>query len=665
LAGASLGGYLLFRPRPAAPTSTQDRDAVEQVAGRFAQAMRGGKAEEFRSFLTLKARSNAKQADAGASQARQVIRPGATYEVAAPVITGDTAQVALVLREAGAAKDVVLRLRREEEQWRVCGMGFSLPLPGEPRLDIDFENNRLGGDVGEGFSRMGQEMEKGFQKLGAEMEKNVNDALTDTKPQEAERAADTFRSMDRKEFEAAWQQPLEVKDRPAGQVLRDLAEKWGMQLKLTELQEQRVVGRPITLQLQGRSRWEILEEVCRKVGQYPVFNRETNFFGGGVTQVLSLNPLPRSLPVAFAGPFRVEVMDVSEFAPQATGLLQVQVAAERLPVRQDLQGHSPITWTAITAADGTDLWDKGGPMPRLNAAGPTFLPLKNLLRGVTSVLSCRGAAHVMLPAKVEVLRFENPQAGAIQKTGPITVTLKEAQKGENTMTYNGQPRKSPWHRFRFEVKGAPYERLLLAAYDKQQRLLARSPGGMDMRQTMGDVSTFGYTSAGEAAVVVVKVVTEVQDLAYEFQLENIPLRHAAERPVKLEPARFTGHAAPATVELAAVSKERGFPKLRLRAVNHSDKDIRALEMTLTFLSNGKSYQSPAAYKPRGSEPIWDMTHGRQVAKWESNPMPIAVARQATVEFEPTSWSNPPKEVKGTTVRVERVEFTDGSEWKAE
>jgi hypothetical protein len=342
-----------------------------------------------------------------------------------------------------------------------------------------------------------------------------------------------------------------------------------------------------------------------------------------------------------------------------------------LPLLKALQEREPLAWTGIQSANGKELYDRGGPSTYSGSEAPggyarvEVLPLKNLLRDVTAIGSCRGKAAVKLPAKVEVVRFEKPKSGATGKAGTATVTVKKADTREQTSTFNGQTRKSLVQNFEIEVKGAPQQRVFVAAYDAQQRLLGPSPFGMAMRSSFGDVSTVHYAVAGEAAVLAVKVITDAQDAAYEFSLDNIPLQHAGEMPVQLEPAKFPGHDAPVTVELLQIRQEGGFPKMRMRATNHSDKDIRALEMKIIYPGyNGKMTEVPAAYKPRLADPVWDLTEGRHLAKWDANPMPVAVARQASAEFEPTSWSNPPKEVKGTTIRLERVEFTDGSEWKA-
>lgn len=636
---AAVVGYLVWGGKKAGPEPAADREAIREVARRFADA--AGDDSAFLALLTDKARGRmAKEGTPKREGWKQ--RPGVVVHVGEPTVTGDTAQVQVSKREAGKEDRIVLNLRRQGTDWRIRGLELEI-APGKT-LPMNFEEP--------------QEMAKAIfpemENFGKEMEKTLNKGVEDSmtgQPTAEDRANEALKPLDRAAFEATWKGDLAVKDRPAGVVLRELARAFGFKLEATPAQEQ-ALGANITLRLDGRSRYERLEAVCRQAGFYPEYADAFASMGG--QPLVRLKQLPRPYPVAFAGPFLVELAELKEYVPYATGVVGLRVLASGLPptVAGLLdKGMSPFAVTEVVDAKGRDLHDRSrletGRVWRIIAGGydRTFdVPLKNLLRDVTAIKSLRGKVRLPLPSRLETLRFEPPKVNAVQKAGGVEVRLTRLTRQE--MNFNGK--KYPQQSVSLSFTGAGPDQIRVIAYDAQKKLRAVSRLMMGGSDKQGNAQ---YTIAGEVPAVLVVKVLGTEQVDCEFRLDDVALASAAQMPEKLTPASFAGHAAPVSVEFVAVKKDQFLARAQLRVTNHADQPIRSLTLKLDYLDK--------AGKRVGGWPSLD--HGAPV-KPEEKGLALLVGKNATATIE-VQAPFLPGNAATVQATVSKVTFADATEWK--
>jgi hypothetical protein len=646
LMALAVAGYIVFKPKTAGGTPADDKADVEAVARQFVEAMRDGR--DTAALFTEKARARATQ------MKHDRMAPGATYQITQTNLAGDKADVSLIVREVNKEHPLGLLLRREKPgQWRVYGLKARvMPEIAESEITMDLEGEKLlmgGQDVVEG---MKDAIAKPFEEMNKELERGPSG-----KPNADDLAAAAFKSLSVQEFDAAWKNNLAVKDRPAADVLRELARKFALKLDLTPLQE-KALAKPVTLDLKGQSRWQLVHAVCSQIGHYPTYEQVfTGGFGqpGGSETHVKLKQLPRLLPAAFAGPFLVEIESLDEFPPQAAGVIRPKVQAVGLPGGVGWSAMSQVQTFFIDelsdsqgrglrdTSRGEDLWS--GTATAGSPERTYDVMLKNLTRDVTAIKTFRGKLRVALPIKVEEVRFEPLAANTTKKVGNIEVTLKSATKTPFTM--NNKPIEN-WS-LRFEIKGATNDQLKFAAYNAKKELIGLSGGfssGFD-KVTQVEKSIQGQTPAA----VVVKVVAETKVVEYDFHFENLPLTADPRKPEKIVPATFPGHETPFTLEFVKITASGNFSKAQFRLVNHSDKDLRAIDMKLDYLN-----AQGAKIKD------WFRTSHAPTPMLPMKEVPILVARQGTVLVEIDAPFMPAGTAKINAIPLKAI-FGDATVWE--
>jgi hypothetical protein len=644
LAAAGGIGYFMFRPKPTGPSPAGDRDAIRDVAERFLEATKRNDSS-WQALLTDKARQGVSKERGFKPTGPAQIRPGMTIQVGEPTITGDTARVTVTMREAGQQQQFALNLRRQGSDWRIRGLEFEV-VPGQPFLPMDFEDP---GKMMEAF--FGKRPEDMFKDVATDMNKGFEDSMKGN-PTAEDLANEALKPLDRAAFDATWKGDLATDGKPAATVLRELAKAIDFELETTPAQEKALAG-AITLKLDGRSRYERLEAVSREAGFYPVYG--DGFAKPIGARSVSLKQLPRSYPVAFAGPFLIEMVELNEYVPHATGLLDLRVIATGLPpaLLKDLErGMGSLVITQVVDAKGRDLRDlRNGPVGSWrNIQGvydrPFAVPLKNLLRDVTAIKTLRGKLRLPLPVRIDSLRFESPRAGAVQKAGGVEVKLTRFNQSE--MNFNGK--KYPQTSFSVSVKGAAPNQLKVIAYDAAKKLRGVSSSGYHGTDKQGEAQ---YTIQGEPAAVVVVKVLGIEQVEYDFQFEDLPLASAARMPEKLTRADFPGHDTPVTVEFLRTMKDGFITKAQLRLTNHADRAIRSVNLQLDY--------HDAAGKRVGG---WKNVQHDAPAKEERKELPLLVAANGTATIEVQAPFLPGNT---STIKVvpTRVTFADATEWVAE
>ncbi len=649
LAGVAFGVYRLTRPADTALNPAAG-EAARQTVVQFFEASRTGDKSAVLGLFTDQAQEQIRRGNRGPEA--DLVRPGVTHEVGDAVVTEDRAEVPVIEREAGQEQHMVFKLRRQGKDWRIYGVSVQL-IADDPqsRVNLDFENpqNTLKDLFGEDMEDIGPDWANNFKK---DFNQGFEDGFKSA-PRPEDLANEALAPMDRAAFEAIWKADLDVKARPAGEVLEELADAMGVTLETTPVQD-RALARPITLRIAGRSRAELAEEVCKRVGLYPVL--EEQFGGPGKPgEKLTLRSTPRPYPVVFAGPFTVEVEEVAEYVPHATGLITLRLRAANMPpvvmkMLGSFQDAKVVQLTQVADSKNRDLSDAPtGPRRKLGRVLPDRydrtleIPLKNLLRNVTAVKTFRGVVRIPLPEKVETLRFEPAKAGAVTRAGEVEVKLATFQTSQTTI--NGK--QYPNANFRLDYKGVRPDRVRALAYDAQKKLLAVSSSGWSGRDQGG---TGDFSVLGEPAAIVVKVISVVEYAEYEFALDDILLPGAVGMPEKLIPAEFPGHDAPVSVEFVRITSA-GFPaKGQFRLINHSNKDVRLVDLKLVYLD--------AAGRELSNWPNTSYTD--QIAQEMKGP-PLAVGKKATAIVEIDSPFLP-ETAKSIRASVNKLEYSDATEW---
>jgi len=583
--------HLLFANRAGPPEPVKDREAARQVVVKFMELSKeGGDEGMVMPLLTDKAQVGYQRGENMPDVPKT--RPGQTVEVGEAAVTGDTAEVPVTVREAGGADKAIFLVKRQGRDWKIYGMAVEFE-PGNPKsvFRFDFENPKAMAKDMFGID---------LDQMGNDFKNNMDAAFkgggqTDPSPKAADRENEALAPLTRDAFEAMWKSGVAADAKPAKDVIGQLAEDLGADVKTTPVQD-KMLARPVTVSLAGRSRPDLLDDVARRVGLVPVWGAPA---GPKIKTALSFESAPRAKPLVHAGPFVVEVKEVVEYVPHATGRLTFRVTAPDLPpavarLMRAAAARDRVSVTAITGPGGQSLTAGDASMSSglvLDAGfEQTFdAPLKNLLKDVTAIKAVRGVIRVPLPTAVETLRFDAPAAGAVAKNGPVEVTLAQ---------YAKQP--GPAARVGLKLKGAGPARARVLAYDAQKKLIAVSPSSYSGSDDGGEMEV---VVQGDAAALVVKLITKLETVEYPFAFADLPLPGAAGMPDKLVPAAFAGHAVPVSVEFVRVTTPGNFAKARFRVTNHADKAVRSLDVKLHYLDAA----------------------GKHIGEWFSVPFPDPVA----------------------------------------
>ncbi len=654
---------------------------MEAAAKGFLKALKERDLKGAEAFLTAKAKTEFAK-HVGTNRSAGLLL-GATYQLGEPAITGDTAQIPVTLREAGEDKKMGLKLRRADGKWGVFAQsGRVNPDDPDSEIVVNFEEPEA--TFGQLFGGKPQDLAKAMEK---NLKENMDRATKDWvggKPERDDLAVEALESISRDQFDASWKVDFNSKGRPAGDVLRDLAKAVGRPLETTAIQD-RALARPVAIEVRGLSRYQAIEEVTRSAGLSPVYSEPVISFdpsAGGTSSHATMRLRPRrgSRLVAFAGPFLVEIVDMKEAVPYATGVLTLKVTASGLPqiVLNDLE-HRTFIVTDVVDAKGRSLLD-------ITAATVFFtgrtilgeyerttrLELKGLLRDVSAIKTLRCKLRVPLPSRVETTHLDTLLPGGTKKVGDLDVTLQAATKRPTNV--NGKPgesqnltivfgRKNPDRAKPFEPgkKAQPAsvsrrigpDRVKLVGHDAQGRPLKTSSSYF---QTGGSSWTSNVTVQGPATSLVAKVIADVDVVDYEILLEDIPLPSHGSMPERIEPASFAGHEAPVAVDFVSIGGTAPFQTAQLRVTNHSNKDIRMLGMKLDYLAPDgrrlggwdKQDQWGTPWHP-GSDP------------GAANPILVAKGSKSVFEINAPFLT---KETKTIAIAVRTVRFADAETWTA-
>ena len=562
-----------------------------------------------------------------------------SWNVGAESVEGDEAGVAITIVNEGVEQAMTLKLRREHGNWRVRGM--AVPM-GESEWFVDFEGGNdalgaIGEELAEGLAEgLAESMTEAFETAAAEWEAGgSSDEIA-----ALHWSFESLVSVDEAQHDAAWRVDVEAAGRPAVEVLAELLDDAGLPYAHGDHFEH-----ASGVSLTSVSRLEALEALCVEADVRPVFPDAMSQWNGGSSE-LTFEPGTRAWPASFTGPFMVEAHDLEEHAPNSTGEVRLTVRALGLHpavVAANTQMEEYLAIGGLSSTRGAnlradeDVHYMGSP----TVTGGLFeyslsLDLVGLLRDVES-FDVTGEVVLTLPSEVHVGEFPNGHVEAPVQAGPWSITWQEP----------GQ-----YNQFGLEHADGETGETGEAGVRFAPRFASGEPMGV---QSENASSMFNHVSASlstpEApASLTLKVFTPTE-LRSEFQVAGVRLSHFAEQPAQLEPLAFSG-AAPIEVGFEAFvdRSDPDFPKVRLSVASHCNLPAESAQVTLQYLDAAGSQLHEFPHSLTG-----EMTfEGTQ---------PLA-ALDTELSQETTSFFMP-AETASIRVRVDSVEFLNGTTWSRE
>lgn len=607
--------------------------APAAVTTEFLEALQQDDTARMGTLLTEAARAGLSE-DAGFSLSGGDIT---SFEVGAETFTGSQAEVAVQLVQRDERQDASFLLREVDEGWRVHGVRVAF---GDSHITLDFEEsaNPLASAGQAIVAELGQQ-------LGAEMQKTFDDwehtleqgGTLEQIATERARFQEVV-AVTPEQHEAAWRTDVKFTDQPARAILAELlGEGWTLDSSGFEAE----LDRGVSLEATSLSRIEAFERVAREVGLYPVWP-SLDTYETIETLTVGFQAGERDPQVHFAGPFAVEVSELTEETPNTVGeviftVRSVGIAPSALAYQTETT--EPMVVDRLRGPLDEPLSDESIRHLGTPAVHGNYLTyrlskdLRGLLRSVTT-MSASGAVQFELPAVVEPVTWSRDRTDPVE-TAFGTLSLKSW--GESV-------------RFRLEgPKGSSLE-------DVKVRLSPLKADGTPLGVHFSSSSGWGRAleanvDCPEAPATVELKLCRSQTARHPFAFESIALAHHADQPEQLEPLTFSG-AAPLSLEFLGSTREDDYVEATIRAHNRSNKDAVEFTTAFYYLDAGGNVLKDFPHTFSGD---WDFDTG------EPGPAVLTGATADLASFAAFAPEN------FTTIRLElqRVTFPDGTSWPVE
>jgi hypothetical protein len=519
-----------------------------------------------------------------------------------------------------------------------------------------------------------------------------------------DRLANAFIAMESvssEAFEAAWKIDFDIQQQPARGELERLFAELGLRMGNAE-EHAAALDKPVSLQLQGVSRLQAIEQLCGQIGVYPDYTRQPDLAGGGPFAALTLMvggmasgkmpvqaPAPepaaeglpavvlragaRPVPLVFTGPFALEVTRLEEYPPDTTGLLGVNLflggihpSAQAYWTDGDWrQWFRPIgmvffgKWRDVDGLGIVPADDLRMAMQSsaLLPGQTSQVPLRNLLRDVKTV---RLATEISVPypTKVETIRFDDLTVTPITSGETTAVTIRSVKIQPTVPATNDQLAREASASIVVEAKCRFGAQLSCVVLDAEGQVLRGLGSGYSMDgyyavrgpstkkeslgQLRGDLKVQGVPKT-----LVVKVLSEEQKFTFPVEL-NVSLKSSSEQVEKLAELKFDGPC-PVELETLKISKDRVFWEADVQVTNHSNKNVANIQAKMEYLDReGKKLSEQTAMLQPMHEP-------RQKRFLMATP-------KSTRKTEVTAFFAP-DELASIRFVLESVTFGDGTTWK--
>ena len=608
------------------PTASPD-----QVAEGFLTAMQRDDAAKVKGFLTTKARQALNDDEGFQFNGGDV----ESFEVGQPEINGGSASVPVQVTEKGQTQNMTLKMRQDGGQWRIHGFGVS--MGGSAEFTIDLEGmDEMMNELGEAMAEeLGQAMTEGFEQAMADMENGGS-----AEEIAAQRARyDATVSTTGSQFEDQWLWTGDVEDRPASAALTAILSGTGLELDAGA--HKGLLRQKVSVPSGTLSRVQAIEAVCRQAGVYPVYPDNTVLWSHeGGPLPLQVNAGARPYPVAFAGPYLVEVSELEEEVPNATGNIRLNLYAVGLPESvhslmvdnmfqfASLAKVASATGHPLNAEEGMSYYSSAEVHGGLTVQSLSFR-LKNLLRSVEHIALIQGSLRVVLPEVVRETRWDGRKSGQWTDQGLQVEVGKSGDFDEFTVIAEG-----------LETDNA---RVLYAPEDASgQPLGVTSSSNSNMQGRM----TVAFQTPRPTANAGLKVV-QTRAIDYTFQLKNVPLKHHAQMPARLERLSFGDYKRPLDARFGKMLETGNMPRVTVEVKNHSNKDVKSVQANFVYMDAGGNVLEEFPHTLTGA---YDMDGQKPVAK---------KGELATVETHAFFMPDGTRRIR---VDVTDVEFVDLSEW---
>lgn len=676
---------------PASPEITTEAPVAtdaspEDVARSSMEATQAGDQEGFEALLTQKARDGLNAGEGESSGFKMNDDKLDEYTVGEATIVGDEATVPVDAVEDGKPQKMKFKMRREDEQWRIYGIAMPLgENDGAPEITIDFEKmGEMMESVAKGMAEsMGDGLQESFQSsIQASMDGTSIEQMNEDRAR-----YESLRAVSEDRVRSSWINSASLEGSTLGEALEDLAEGLGLTLHAGDREE--ALAPTVSVSLAGLSRLEAIEAICASAGLYPVYPKaelQMGAFGEAMVQALSsgmeamftstdsaisfsglgdaesaeeeeeeaeedtipanaiqLNAVPRPYPVAFMGPFMLEVEEIEENVPHAKGEIAFEIRAIGLDdsvLTMLSQLYEATRFERIEDAQGRSLtkpdvhYMSGGKIEGATYSDGYRIDLLNLIREVESIRLFQGVQDLAVPIAVKEVEFSDLTVGATAQAGELRIELKK------TGTYS-----------QFEITG-PGEstedlKVLFLPFNAQGAQIGIVYQSADS-WFPGKAQASVNTSEAPASIKM-KIVTESKTLQFPFEIEDIPLQRYAEMPEKIEALDFAPHPEPLSLELVnIVERDPSFSKIEIRLINHSNKDATSVFVEFIYLDPGGAKLDEFPHTITGA--------------FSFDGEPILVAKSQTAEQETTAFQMH-ENTEAMEFKFHHVEFVDGTRWE--
>jgi hypothetical protein len=659
---------------PAEQLSQDSIPTPESVVQSFYDAVNTTDEETAFSLMTQKARESLQNdADGGGFSLDNAQYE--TVDIKPATVNGEEADVEVAAVQNGETQNMVMLLRLEDNAWRIFGVKVVLGP------DQEFAMN---------FEKMGDMLNDMVETIGDGLQTSFQDAFENAQKAEQQLKHvqfETLHSISRQEFESMWMNKTDFKGQSYFDALNALANSLGLTVETDQIDSQ--LDDTVKIDVSNTSSLAAIDALCREAGVHPVYpevDTQLGAWGGALvdsfaeglaglfdedssaiqfegaqeikeTILTEINrrkgadePVPYSLvivpgsapyPSAVAGPFRIGIREIEEKVPHGTGSLGLTI--QGFGIHESVMALTSkvdefIAIEHVDGSNGSSLIDPGISYHSNPSVGGNALTnylnisLERLLRSVESIQLVDGSVKVYVPEQVDILEFEDVQPGSEQALGDLTVRFKDV--GTNTNIEIEGPEA------RIEKLVANYELL-----DENKHVI---PVVFDSGYPWGKKLQIQINSDIPPKSMIMKLVTQRQEIKFPFEINQVPLQHFAEMPEKIEALDFGDHEAPLTVTFVKFIEKGGdFNRVMVNVENHSNKDV-----THAFIQ--------FEYKDAQGNKLKDASTGISGAFNQDGQLPLAKAGESA-EQETTAFFMP-ENTHSMDIKLNKADFIDGSEW---
>lgn len=435
------------------------------------------------------------------------------------------------------------------------------------------------------------------------------------------------------EVQNSWKVSVDYQKQSAKSALEDITQKCGLTI-FDQPDFVDTLAQEVTVSLKDVSPVEIIEAICSAVELHPRYK----------AGAMAVSKGPRTLPIAFAGPFVIEATETQELVPNAYGKIKFQAFAAGLPeaIASRLNGvyiqdsddaqKATLAISALKGADGSNLDSRFRSFFPARASKSSVqiageVDVAGLLRAVTSIAEFDGNISWSFPQKMETVVLDILEKDATASVGDVTLTITRLNLSSQSSSIT------------FDLEGATHKDLLITAYDSTG---ATCQNTYVSGYSNNDKHTAGVSARGKIAKLDVRVIRESDRVTFPFRFPSIPLRYYEDMPEVLPELTIDGDV-PIDIEFTKFIEQNNVRSAKFRWTNKTNKDIHMVLLNVEYVdADGKVLQSRES-RPSGNRIMLDYGESEE-----------------TVVF----GQSVPEGATSGTATLKSIEFVDGTEWNA-